>query len=1165
MQPFDPKNPNTVPTKIGSKTVVDVDISLFSGLVGKDLIRVSVSGRKGNIGRSGLDRSGSASSGYGSGASGASGADGGYGGEGEFGQDAGKISCKLDIGRNPIQLRGGLVYDSQILVSAKMQLPDGRIENNEVEIPIGIDGDISLLARGGDGGTGGRGGRGQDGGRGARGRNATRYSSGGRGGNGGRGGRGGGGGRGGNGANGGDISCLVPAKYSHLLLLVESDFQRGVGGQGGSGGPGGSGGAGGAGGSSYSWTEKRGDQTIHRSNPGGSRGSSGSSGSYGINGPKGSAGIDGSIAYITLDNQDQPNTKAQHRFAVQIMGYELKDAFEDEIYEFGEYIYVNNLQVKNIGAMDLPPERHVYLLLENSKWLNSEPLALEVPKGLAIGETHTFTEELAIRIKRPEEPLRFEKPFEAFDTLNPIAIMGGILKRFENAKRVTDLHFKHPAIISQIKGHHSIARGEASLLSWTIENIGTKELGKAGVLERLLESLLIAYHSAIEDQIPLGHIFFFDANGKALNTETGVLNSIESLQPGKENQIELSCFIGIHPDAEPMQTRMARTELKLAHPDFPSQPEIIQAPRFQIRVAKTYVKSEGSDILLVINKDTALQTVQEILAYYEKIGSKVDVWDISHYGRLDLETKSAEGKTLLQDFEGKTILIINNGFQSNQSTNIYSSDLMEKREFLRAANEFGITVYIMGKTQNGANNIAEQFGMPSNVPELSSTYQSVEAFWEAQENKASDAIDAEGGVIEVPLGDLAVPVDNYSNRESKIPLTKTIWAWQEPALKYTVNASQKIADKLQQISPRETYYGIYSHFPKLIKKSWLGLRKRYHVGDLSLRQGPHRIHGGRLLTIEANEQKLKSGEFFRSSDAATKLMLGLSIWDSMELLGDFLDANPEILNDATSRDSLMRAFMYHIAAEQAAFRQLSHRKLKKEDLEAQIIFFRSLTDFSLKFNSGRSAQALFFQHLFANTLAMLDAQHPWWNFIAPSYQNLRLTRIVRKRIDAWIERNFDTSRELKRKSKRVWEQNVTDKKAFREGMKAITQPLKKQFKAKGQNAKTRGAAALRHYIGNVRTGGGMRNRIGSQHMFDAFVKNAEKTTKELLKFEEKEANIIQDLTFTMQSNGDGFFIDKDEVKERKFVLEKEELIDNEIAPPRTELDIPDFEEVLVGA
>jgi hypothetical protein len=180
-------------------------------------------------------------------------------------------------------------------------------------------------------------------------------------------------------------------------------------------------------------------------------------------------------------------------------------------------------------------------------------------------------------------------------------------------------------------------------------------------------------------------------------------------------------------------------------------------------------------------------------------------------------------------------------------------------------------------------------------------------------------------------------------------------------------------------------------------------------------------------------------------------------------------------------------------------------------------------------------------------LALLDAQHPWWNFMAPNYRNLRLSRIVREHIEEWIERNFDTSSELRRKDPQLHAKNTQDKQEFKNNMEELRQLMLKSFQTKGRKGKEAGEAALQYFIGSVRPGSGLSNRIGSKEAYDTFCKQAAQHTQQLLEFEVQEGNAIEAMTFQLVSDRGGFSIDPMEMKTRR--LHPSELPENLVQAP----------------
>ncbi|MEL6842219.1 MAG: collagen-like protein, partial [Bacteroidota bacterium] len=319
---------------------------------------------------------------------------------------------------------------------------------------------VGLFAKGGSGGRGGAGGDGMNGSRGRSGSDASRFSSGSDGGPGGDGGDGGDGGHGGNGGGGGNILLSTPAEQTHLMMLARLDVKPGDAGIGGIGGAGGRGGSGGPGGSSYSWREKVGEDdnghSIYRkySNPGGSRGPSGSPGRDGSAGRSGQQGPKGKYAF-GIETQTGLRRQPQHIFDLEVLSYEIVDAFEDGILEFGEQLYIRNLSVRNRGSMPMPASRNAYVYLLHSEWWAAEPIALTVPLELGPGESYTFSEELAVRVREARPDEISAKALQVKAMLRTESIMGGILLPFVHGRKQTPLDLRYPLEIRPVRGHHS--------------------------------------------------------------------------------------------------------------------------------------------------------------------------------------------------------------------------------------------------------------------------------------------------------------------------------------------------------------------------------------------------------------------------------------------------------------------------------------------------------------------------------------------------------------------------------------------------------------------------------------------------------------------------------------------------------------------------------------
>jgi hypothetical protein len=96
-----------------------------------------------------------------------------------------------------------------------------------------------------------------------------------------------------------------------------------------------------------------------------------------------------------------------------------------------------------------------------------------------------------------------------------------------------------------------------------------------------------------------------------------------------------------------------------------SQMQLIQSHDVLIQVAPGYIHDETSEVLLVTNADTKVNQFEAIRHFVEeKLFLKMNVWNVSLYGRLFTEdaSKADESENILSLYRGKAIIFLGNTF-----------------------------------------------------------------------------------------------------------------------------------------------------------------------------------------------------------------------------------------------------------------------------------------------------------------------------------------------------------------------------------------------------------------------------------------------------------------------------------------------------------------------
>jgi hypothetical protein len=683
---------------------------------------IDVSGANGERGRPGTSYSGSAS-GYGQ-----NGRDGGDAGHPTAGQNAGHITVHLSNSvEGVLELRGQIVE------------PSGQARTQNVQLQIGTQGRFILKAQGGQGGAGGIGGDGQNGGRGHDGSDATRYSSGGNGGPGGSGGDGGDGTPGAISGTGGEIRVNLADKDTHLLMLLDHDVTGGAASLPGANGSGGSGGRGGSGGSSYSWTESHHDtetytdsnghsQTrsvtryTHHSNPGGSSGSNGSSGRNGngtISG--GQKAADGSYQ-IVVKHPDGSTTTHEERYELQVTSYRSAGKDLNGIYEPNEVVTVDRIEIKNIGGMPLP-QQEIAITLQNNEWVVADPVKLVVPKRLGPNETLVFDHPLTFKIKDTviSKP---GGPFAQTGTIVPKAYVAGAERFMGQVAGVTQFPIRFPIRISVISGLNSLRPGETTRIFWEVENISDRDFGGDVTLSEGVRRDIISLFKRTGGDLDPRFVQFGDAQGKPLNADDGVVEKILKLKKGEKVIVEGE--LQVKPRAPVYQNATYETELQLGKIDSDGT-RVAQIQDLSLRVAETYESNDKAEILVIANNSTTKEEIDAWKELAETLDVQIAIWDLSLEGYLDLTKPLANGHSLVEDFKGKTVVVLNNTYRDSQNTDRTAFEYLSHKQFLEACEAHGVDMLFLGRTEYDGQNLLNRLLVPTYL-EKGNHYSKVSAF-----------------------------------------------------------------------------------------------------------------------------------------------------------------------------------------------------------------------------------------------------------------------------------------------------------------------------------------------------------------------------------------------------------------------------------------------------
>jgi hypothetical protein len=758
---------------------------------------------------------------------------------------------------------------------------------------------IFLDARGGRGGHGGRGGDGEGGCNGRDGSNATRSSRGGNGTNGCDGGDGGLGTPGSPGGPGGTVRVHLDQNDTHLIMLVRADVSGGSGSNPGKNGKGGRGGSGGDGGSGLSWTTPRvtgrkcdSDYTVNNSN--GSRtvkkgachdvtttdthsmsgGFDGSDGRDGVTRnnpvPGGSQGPNGKFEVIVHNENGSTETFARS-YDLELISFTMLDENLDGIFEFGERVLISGIKVKNVGQMPTPAGKSdVLVLLGSSAWAVADPVMLKVPQ-LKAGVEYTLPDQLSFVIK-DSGLVGTDKRVVVEDRITPIAKVTRVEKTFDGFRLPKTLTVTYPVEITPIDVRPSIGPGERARIVWRVKNLSQKALGANSELNRILSTgLNLEGGDGRRDQIS----YLTPTDQKIWNLRDGFIRAIGRIPPGGEILIEGEIAIG--PEALPYTSFELSSGLNLqAYGD--SAPRKIQKNSLSIRVAQVYSHDPESSLLLLADRDS---NREEILAWKklaEKIGLKMNIWDVSYYGFFSLTRMlEKQGDTIENMYAHKTIIVPAGSSQNLRTENPLA--FLSRTEFLRAAVRTKLNMLVLGGELGTETKLTASLLRPDE-PRLTNVSSIEEAL------KASEKY---GSFEETELPGSGYSISVMSTQFSK------------PVPEELIRRAEKFLAQMKKDNP-SLGFRLESSFNGAISKTGT-LRDTYHLGNLEVIP-VHRRNSGRLVVLSVPIQELRSANYILSQENLRAVLLGLDLREKMKAFSKALGSGDSLLEKAT-RDALI--------------------------------------------------------------------------------------------------------------------------------------------------------------------------------------------------------------------------------------------------------------------
>ena len=746
------------------------------------------------------------------------------------------------------------------------------------EIDFSRSGDIVLSARGGAGGPGGGGGRGGDGARGRAGANATSTSYGGDGGPGGNGGDAGTGSSGAEGGRGGAIVVRVREEDAHLLMLVAADIGGGRGGKPGDNGVPGRGGEGGPGGSSYTWTttmttsDGQGNTstvTYSHVNRGGSRGRTGQPGRASNVVPQpGRRGANGAFAI------ESGAARYPARYDLQLVSFRHRNANDDGIYEPEEQVFVDQIEVANIGGMPTPAHHDLRVGLQDLGWVAPADATVTLPRRLAPGQRCVLDASLALEL-RVYRPQVSGAPLAADETIRFFADLPDVRRRFGNFETSTTeaigrLVVRFPVEASPLTSLFSLAPGRAARVRWSITNVSKKAFGLASIEKRAVSVYfgLARARARGEGDLDASKIHFFDEHGTRIPLDTGFRRALPSIAPNET--ITFEGTLAVDDAAESYASARLFLAAELGHIAEPGTVRPVQYQEVTLRVGRAF-EARDADILFVTNNRTTQAELEAWEALATQSGLSSAVWDAYLEGGLGiLDDVVAEKRRYA------LVVVLNNPMDLPAGEH-RASVLLDQATSLALASRDVHVLYV------------------GRAPDLGALVVPID---DPTQESAEDAVVAACEREAVAGAGITVPVH-----------TTYTWPWSRPREQELTRRAFALSARLEQRWPERRYVIVSRWEPALVKSvAWV---RTFRLGHLEVRRSLDASRAA-VTGLEVDAKSMHDARFIAEAAVHGYLLSALPFDAKLALL----ERSPAPIG-ASDSDPLVAALVTDLVREQA--------------------------------------------------------------------------------------------------------------------------------------------------------------------------------------------------------------------------------------------------------
>lgn len=415
-------------------------------------------------------------------------------------------------------------------------------------------------------------------------------------------------------------------------------------------------------------------------------------------GPKGKGdtspgddGDDGSFEFIVVEANGR-ETAYKRPFNLKLLSYRIWDDLpggnNDGVFEPNEILTISNIRIKNTESMPSPRMADVVISIETKNWLIANPLDRVIVPSIMGNKEITLKDTFKVQVKNVFS-VGQDQVWKVTDSIVSKGSIPRIKRTLEGLELPQSFEISFPVEITPIESVSVVGPGETASIQWKITNVSKSNfVGLNGSLRKLQTTL-----NRVGGNAPQNSIANFKFAGDENDSSSNFLKTIMELRP--HVPIIISGEIDFSKDAEPYTYVDLQSTLGLEIFGT-NQMSTIMTRSHRINISQTYKYTPGSSVLLLTHSKITRDEYKAWLDIFEDLGLKADVWDISYYKDLNLieDLKAGQGKSLMRNYSGKTIVLLNDTETGYESLDTIR--LLNRSQFYQSALEQNINFYILG-------------------------------------------------------------------------------------------------------------------------------------------------------------------------------------------------------------------------------------------------------------------------------------------------------------------------------------------------------------------------------------------------------------------------------------------------------------------------------------